>query len=109
VQPPTPGPGVRQPLDSGSGQDIQRALTSLEAQFPSAVIWFGRATRHWWAMADAGHHARLLEAESPSALTVALARLDIVDPPRPDSKGPAPTRPQAALRPSPTPYGPGSA
>lgn len=109
MQPRTPGQAARQPLDSGPGQDLYRTLASLEGKFPSAVIWFGRATGHWWAMASAGRRAQLLEAESPSALTVALARLDIVGPPRPDSRGPTPTRPQAALRPSPTPYGPGSA
>ena len=103
MQPHTPGPVTRHPSDSGPGQDIHRALASLEGKFPTAVIWYGRATRHWWAMADAGRHARLLEAESPSALTVALARLGIVGPPRPDSSGPAPTRPQAALRVGPTP------
>ena len=109
MQPRTPGQAARQPLDSDPGQDLYRALASLEGKFPTAVIWYGRATRRWWAMAGAGRHVRLLEAESPSALTVALARLDIVGPPRPDSRGPAPTRPQAALRPSPTPSGPGSA
>jgi len=97
VQPRTPGPGIRQPLDSGPTQDITRALASLESKFPAVVIWFGRATGHWWAMADAGRGARLLEAESPSALTAALAHLDIVGHPGPDPRVSAPTRPQAAL------------
>lgn len=98
MQPHTPGPGVRQPPDSGPGQDIHRALASLEGKFASTVIWFGTATGRWWAMAGAGRRARLLEAESPSALTAALARLDIVGPPRPDPRVSAPTRPQAAFR-----------
>ena len=109
MQPHTPGPGVRPPSDSGPTQDITRALASLESKFPTAVIWFGRATGHWWALADAGRHARLLEAESPSALTSALARLGIAGLPRPDTRGSAPTRPQAALRASRAPYGAGSA
>jgi hypothetical protein len=103
VQPHTPGPTARQPLDSGPGQDITRAVASLEGKFPAAIIWFGRATGHWWAMVGAGRRARLLEAESPSALTAALAHLYIAGLPRPDSRGPAPTRPQAALRVCPEP------
>ena len=77
MQPHTPRPGVRQHPDSGPGQDIHRALARLEGKFPPAVISFGRATGHWWAMTGAGRHARLLEPESPSALTAALARLGI--------------------------------
>ena len=103
MQPRTPGPAARRPLDSGPGQDINRALSSMEGKFPAAVIWYGRATERWWAMAGAERHARLLEAESPSALTAALARLDIAGLLRPDSGRPAPTRPQAALRASPEP------
>lgn len=98
MQPHTAGPGVRQCPDSGPGQDIHRALASLEGKFPSVVIWFGMATGRWWAMVGAGRRARLLEAESPSALTAALARLDIVGPPRPDPRVSAPTRPQAAFQ-----------
>jgi hypothetical protein len=52
-------------------------------------------------MVGAGRRARLLEAESPSALTAALARLDIIGPPRPDPRVSDPTRPQAAFRPGP--------
>ncbi len=107
MQPHIPGPGIRHPSDPDPTQSITRALTSLEGKFPTAVIWFGRATGHWWAMADAGHRAQLLEAESPSALTAALGRLGIVGLPRPDSRAPAPTRPQAVLRASPAPYGAG--
>jgi hypothetical protein len=103
VQPSAFGPGVHQHPDSGPGQDIHRALASLEAKFPSAVIWFGTATGHWWAMIGAGRRAWLLEAESPSALTEALARLDIVGRSMSDSGEPAPTRPQAVLRGGPTP------
>ena len=101
MQPHTAGPGVRRRPDSGLGQDIHRDLASLEGKFPSVVIWFGMATGRWWAMVGAGHRARLLEAESPSALTAALARLDIVGPPRPDPRVSAPTRPQVALQPGP--------
>jgi hypothetical protein len=105
VQPHTPWPGVRQPPDSGPGQDTIGALASLERMFPSAVIWFGRTTGHWWAMAGAGHRAQLLEAESPSALTAALGGLDVAGLPMSDSRGPAPTRPQAVLRSGSAPYG----
>lgn len=109
MQPHIPEPPARQPLDSDPGRDIHRALASLEGKFPTAIIWYGRATGHWWAIAGAGRHARLLEAESPSALTTALARLDITGLPRPDSRGPALTRPQADLRASPVPHGAGPA
>ena len=103
MQPHTFGPPVRQPLDSGPGQDIIRVLASLEGRFPAAVIWFGRTTGHWWALVGEERSAQLLEAESPGALTVALARLYIAGLPRPDSRGPAPTRPQVALRVCPEP------
>jgi hypothetical protein len=72
MQPHPPGPGVRQPSDSAHTQDIARTLASLKSKFPAAVIWSGRATGRWWAMAGAGRRAQLLEAESPSALTAAL-------------------------------------
>ena len=42
--------------------------------------------------------SRLLEAESPRALTAALARPDIAGLSMSDSRGPAPTCPQALLR-----------
>lgn len=98
MEPRTPGPASRRPFDSGGGQDIIRALASLERRFPAAVIWFGLATGHWWAVATADHGSQLVEAESPGALTVALARLGIADPSPPGSGGPALTRPQAVLR-----------
>lgn len=109
MQSHTPGPTASQPLYSSPGQDITRALASLKGKFPAAIIWYGRTTGHWWAMAGAERRARLLEAESPSALTAALTRLYIADLPRPDSRGPAPTRPQAALQASRAPYGAGLA
>jgi hypothetical protein len=109
VQPHPPGPGVRQPSDSAHTQDIARTLASLKSKFPAAVIWFGRATGRWWAMAGAGCRAQLLEAESPSALTAALARLAIAGLPLPDSTELTRTRPQAALQASRAPYGAGSA
>jgi hypothetical protein len=105
VQPHTPEPGVRQHSDSGPGRDVICAKASLESKFPAAVIWFGMATGHWWAMAGARRRARLLEADSPSALTVALARLDAAGLPLPDSCGPVPARPQAVLRGGPAPDG----
>lgn len=105
MQPHTPGPGIQQPADSGPGHDIARTLAGLEGSFPAAIIWYGRTTRHWWALAGAGRRARLLEAESPSDLAVVLARLDFAGLPLPQSTGPAPTRPQAVLRGGPAPYG----
>ena len=97
MQPQTPGPGVRQRPDSGPWPGHPSHLASLEGKFPSAVIWFGAATGHWWALAGVGRRARLVEAESPSALTAALARLDIAGHPEPDPRVSAPTRPQTAL------------
>lgn len=105
MEPRTPESGSRRPSGWGGGQDILRALAGLERQFPGAVIWFGRATGHWWAMAVTGHGTRLAEAESPAALAAALARLGAGGPARPGPGGAAPTRPQAVARPGPAPPG----
>lgn len=107
MPPRTPGPHIAsRPHASGLGEDVICALTSLETRFPAAVIWFGRSTRHWWAVAGAGCRAQLLEGESPSALTTALARFDMADrPARGETRGPALTRPQKVLRAGQAPYG----
>jgi hypothetical protein len=99
VQPHDPGPAARQPLDSGPGQDRNRALASLEGKFPSVIIWFGRTTGHWWAMAGAGRRAQLLEAESPGALTATLARLDAAGLPCRTLEGHSPRTPQSPRTP----------
>jgi hypothetical protein len=54
------------------------APTSLEGEFPAAVIWFGRATGTGGQCPRLGRRAQLLEAESPSALTAARGRAGTV-------------------------------
>ena len=55
-------------LDEAEAADFRR-------QFPGVLLWFGAATRHWWAMVRLGGRWRLIEAARPYALRSALARL----------------------------------
>jgi hypothetical protein len=54
------------PCDEETG-----ALGLLMARFPDVPIWFGNATRHWWALED----DRLIEAVTPEELERVLAYL----------------------------------
>jgi hypothetical protein len=47
------------------------ALGLLTARFPDVPIWFGNATRHWWALEG----DRLIEAVTPEELELVLACL----------------------------------
>jgi hypothetical protein len=47
------------------------ALGLLMARFPDVPIWFGNATRRWWALED----DRLIEAVTPEELERVLACL----------------------------------
>ncbi len=50
-------------------QDIQMVLA---ARYPEVIIWFGRATMQWWAMAPQPGPGWLLTAESPLDLAQLL-------------------------------------
>jgi hypothetical protein len=50
-------------------RDIQ---TVLAARYPEVIIWFGRATMQWWAMAPQPGPGWLLTAESPLDLAQLL-------------------------------------
>ncbi|ROO87445.1 hypothetical protein EDD29_5053 [Actinocorallia herbida] len=43
---------------------LREALALLKARFPGALIWFGNATGHFWALTD----DRLVEALTPADL-----------------------------------------
>ncbi|MCO5993010.1 hypothetical protein [Actinoallomurus rhizosphaericola] len=48
------------------------ALAVLTRRFPGVVIWFGAATRSWWAMVWISGRWRLVEAMDPEELTKAI-------------------------------------
>jgi hypothetical protein len=47
------------------------AAQSLEERFPGACVWYGLATRKWWALEG----GRLLEADTPEHLAGQIAWL----------------------------------
>lgn len=61
-------PGV---LD-GYAEALQDIQTVLAARYPEVIIWFGRATMQWWAMAPQPGPGWLLTAESPLDLAQLL-------------------------------------
>jgi hypothetical protein len=48
--------------------NIPYELHLLRRRFPTVILWFGQATRHFWALVD----DRLIEAESPQELANAI-------------------------------------
>jgi hypothetical protein len=61
-------PGV---LD-GYTEALRDIQTVLAARYPEVIIWFGRATMQWWAMAPEPGPGWLLTAESPLDLAQLL-------------------------------------
>lgn len=53
-------------LHRREARDVARAC-------PGATVWYGQATRSWWAMVPGIN--RLIEAESSSALAMALLQM----------------------------------
>lgn len=47
----------------------------IRAQFPGIVLWFGSATRHWWAMIRLGGGWRLIEVDRPRDMAKTLDAL----------------------------------
>lgn len=51
--------------------EVVDALTELRQRFPTAVVWFGLYTEHWWAVTES-EGFRLVEALSPEELVHAI-------------------------------------
>lgn len=81
-------PSAREPV-TVPPHDPALALSLLRRRFPTVCLWFGTATRHWWAVVD----GRLLEARTPQELGL---RIDLAatDSPRPGKLGEASPIPQ---------------
>ncbi|WP_146778823.1 hypothetical protein [Actinomadura craniellae] len=68
--------------DPGRLAGIRAAQRELRARFPSAVIWYGRATGRWWATVDHQRGpGRLYKARIPAELA-ALLHGRVGSPPR---------------------------
>ncbi|HEX6472953.1 MAG TPA: hypothetical protein VF069_27940 [Streptosporangiaceae bacterium] len=44
------------------------AALAIERQFPGTKVWYGRATRRWWALLLIGGRGRLVEGASAEHL-----------------------------------------
>ncbi|GAA2096404.1 hypothetical protein [Actinomadura alba] len=83
--------------------NIPYELNLLRSRFPSIPLWFGQATRHFWALVD----DRLVEAKTPEQLASAITDTRVW-PPRGERLDNGPVRrssPSSATG----PYGPGIA
>jgi anti-sigma regulatory factor (Ser/Thr protein kinase) len=59
--------------DEPGGDDGQVAhLRALQGQFPQVPVWFGLATRRWWALVVIGGEHRLVTTGSPGELAEVL-------------------------------------
>jgi anti-sigma regulatory factor (Ser/Thr protein kinase) len=64
-----PGPFPGEPDES----EVQAAhLRALQSQFPQVPVWFGLATRRWWALVAIGGEHRLVATGSPGELAEVL-------------------------------------
>lgn len=54
----------------------REALQTLVRRFPGTPVWFGHATRHWWALAG----DRLFEVDSAGELGMLLDSLQASQP-----------------------------
>jgi len=64
-----PGPFPGEPDES----DAQAAhLRALQRQFPQVPVWFGLATRRWWALVATGGEHGLVATASPGELAEVL-------------------------------------
>jgi hypothetical protein len=59
-------------LLDGYTEALREIQTVLAARYPEVIIWFGRATMQWWAMAPQPGPGWLLTAESPLDLAQLL-------------------------------------
>jgi hypothetical protein len=48
---------------------IEAEAAELSRRFPGVVVWFGFATRHWWAMVATAGRWRLVEANGSHDLS----------------------------------------
>ena len=59
--------------DEPGGDDRQVAhLRALQGQFPQVPVWFGLATRRWWALVATGGEHGLVATASPGELAEVL-------------------------------------
>ncbi len=52
--------------------NAEATAAALRRRFPGAVVWFGRFTRHWWAVVPVADRFRLFEGASPDEITAAI-------------------------------------
>jgi hypothetical protein len=73
------------PADESLDPQPYSLLAMLAARYPHWTIWFGQATRHWWALPPHGREAdRFIEAtnvkELVESIEVIQARRRVPDP-----------------------------
>ncbi|GAA1544887.1 hypothetical protein GCM10009678_29410 [Actinomadura kijaniata] len=47
-------------------------VQGLQEQFPGVRVWYGEATRAWWALVPSANGPRLVEAPTPQLLRDAI-------------------------------------
>jgi hypothetical protein len=64
-------------------------LAMLAARYPGWTIWFGQATRHWWALPPLDRHAdAFIEAQDVNELVESIEAVRLRrHPPRPGQNG----------------------
>jgi serine/threonine-protein kinase RsbW len=65
---PEPGPG-----ESEGNHGQTTPLRALQERFPQVPVWFGLATRRWWALVAIDGEGGLVAAASPGELAAVLA------------------------------------
>jgi anti-sigma regulatory factor (Ser/Thr protein kinase) len=68
--------------EPGGGHGEVAHLRALQGQFPQVPVWFGLATRRWWALVVIGGEHRLVATGSPGELAEVLTAVCRVIPAR---------------------------
>jgi hypothetical protein len=81
---------------------IDEEWADLARRFPDVAVWFGAATRRWWALVRSTGRWRLVEAGGPHDLSHLIASARAA-PARPVNVPPARAVPASAHRPASSP------
>lgn len=84
----SPAHGPDTPVDGDDLVLIDAEAAVLARRFPGVALWFGMATRRWWALVGSAGRWCLVEAGGPHALSQLIASAKAVSS-RPGSARPA--------------------
>jgi hypothetical protein len=79
------------PADESLDPQPLSLLAMLAARYPHWTIWFGQATRHWWALTPYDRDAdRFIEALNVKELVESIESVEIIQARRVPSPSPQP-------------------